>query len=92
MGIWKERLHDPRHPIRGLGIGPAHLANPQRQEHEVNTTTRTFYRSSVQAFPVDHAAAIQIHRKQKEPLAWRLVNAFASLILVCLLGAIALGY
>lgn len=58
----------------------------------MNNTVRTYPRSLAQAFPIDHAAAIEIHRKPKESLGWRVVNAFAVLMLVCLLGAIALGY
>lgn len=58
----------------------------------MNNTVRTFPRSLAQAYPKDHAAAIEIHRKPKEPLGWRVVNGLATLILVCLLGAIALGY
>ncbi len=55
-------------------------------------TTRTFPRSLAQAFPKDHAAAIEIHRPPKEPLGWRVSRWAAALILLCMAGALALGY
>ncbi len=55
-------------------------------------TTRRFPRSLAEAWPRDHAAAIEIHRAPKEPLGWRVSRWLAVLILLCMTGALALGY
>ena len=55
-------------------------------------TTRRYHRSLAEAFPRDHAAAIEIHRAPKEPLGWRVSRWVAVLVLLCMAGAIALGY
>lgn len=39
----------------------------------MNNTVRTYPRTLWQAFPKDHAAAIEIHRPV-EPLGWRVVR------------------
>jgi hypothetical protein len=55
-------------------------------------TTRRFPRSCIEAFPKDHAAAIEIHRKPKEPLGWIVVRWLSVSLLFCLLCAIALDF
>lgn len=54
-------------------------------------TTRRYCRSLAEAFPRDHAAAIEIHRKPKEPLGWIVCRWLSVLILFCMVGAVALG-
>ncbi len=58
----------------------------------MNNTVRCYPRSLAQAFPKDHAAAIEVYRKPKEPLGWIVCRWLSAFILVCMAGALAFGY
>ena len=57
----------------------------------MNNTVRRYPRSLCEAYPRDHAAAIEIYR-QREPLGHRVVTWLSAAIGVLLLIALALGF
>lgn len=40
----------------------------------------------------DYASSIEVHQKHKEPLGHRVATWTAAIILLCMAGALALGY